>query len=90
LKGKKFKKRKDPLEGLVQAANPDVLRKLIQELASDRPEIRRECFEFLKKRMTLSADEEASSEAEALLSIWHELEPDLSELDEYGGGDYIT
>jgi hypothetical protein len=88
LKGKKFKKRKDPLEGLVQAANPDVLRKLIQELASDRPEIRRECFEFLKKRMTLSADEEASSEAEALLSIWHELEPDLSELDEYGGGDY--
>lgn len=88
MKGKKFKKRKDPLEGLLQAASPDVLRKLIQELASGRPEIRRECFEFLKKRVTLSAEEEASSEAEALLSLWHELEPDLCELDDYGGGDY--
>lgn len=39
MKTKKNKKRKDNLEGLVQAAYPDVLRKLIQELASGRPEI---------------------------------------------------
>jgi len=83
-----MKKQKDPLEGLIEAANPDILGKLIKELASDRPEIRRECFEFLKECVTLSPDEEASTEAEALFALWWELEPDLSELDEYGGGDY--
>jgi len=88
MKVKKMKKRKDPLEGLIEAANPDILGKLIKELASDRPEIRRECFEFLKDRVTLAPDEDSVSEAEALFALWWELEPDLSELDEYGGGDY--
>jgi hypothetical protein len=83
-----MKKRKDPLEGLIEAANFDILGKLIKELASDRPEIRRECFEFLKDHVTLTPHEDSVSEAEALFALWWELEPDLSELDEYGGGDY--
>jgi len=83
-----MKKRKDPLERLIEAANSDILGKLIKELASDRPEIRRECFEFLKDHVTLAPDEDSASEAEALFALWWELEPDLSELDEYGGGDY--
>ena len=83
-----MKKRKDPLEGLIESANPDILGKLIKELASDRPEIRRECFEFLKGHVTLAPHEDSVSEAEALFALWWELEPDLSELDEYGGGDY--
>ena len=83
-----MKKRKDPLEGLIEAANSDILGKLIKELASDRPEIRRECFEFLKGHVTLAPHEDSVSESEALLALWWELEPDLSELDEYGGGDY--
>jgi hypothetical protein len=88
MKTKKSKKRKDPLEGLIKAANPDILGKLIIELASERPEIRRECFDFLKAHVTLASDEFSVSEAEALFALWLELEPDLSELDEYGGGDY--
>jgi len=70
LKAKKTEKRRDPLEGLVQAANADVLRELIQELASDRPEIRRECLVFLKGRVTLTPDEDAVSDSEALFELW--------------------
>jgi len=31
-----------------------------------------------------------SAESSAALSLWYEVEPELSELDEYGGGDYNT
>ena len=65
-----MKKRKDTLEGLIEAANFDILGKLIKELASDRPEIRRECFEFLKGHVTLDPHEDSVSEAEALFALW--------------------
>ena len=48
--------------------------------------IRRKCFEFLKGRVTLTPDGDAVSMGEAIMTPWMELEPDLSELDEYGGG----
>ena len=60
-------KRKDPLEGLIEAANPDILGKLIKELASNRPEIRRECFAFFKGHVTLAPHEDSVSESEACL-----------------------
>lgn len=85
---KKKRNRKDPLDQLINAATPEVLGKLIKELALSRPETRRECFEFLKKNVTLTSEESAISEGEALFALWNELEFDLSELDEYGGGDY--
>ena len=88
MNAKKRKTQKEPLNQLIKAANPDILGKLIKELALDRPEIRRECFEFLKDHVTLAQDEDSVSEAEALFALWWELEPDLAELDEYGGGDY--
>jgi len=88
IKAKKMKKRKDPLDQLIKAASPEVLGKLIKELALSRPETRRECFEFLKKHVTLTPEESAISEGEALFALWNELKFDLSELDEYGGGDY--
>lgn len=85
---KRRKNRKDPLDKLIKAATPEVLGKLIKELALSRPETRRECFEFLKKHVTLTSKESAISDGEALFALWNELEFDLSELDEYGGGDY--
>jgi len=88
IKAKKMKKRKDPLDQLIKAASSEALGKLIKELALSRPETRRECFEFLKKHVTLTPEESAISEGEALFALWNELEFDLSELDEYGGGDY--
>ena len=36
--------RKDPLDQLIKAAGPEILGKLIKELALARPEIRRECY----------------------------------------------
>jgi hypothetical protein len=87
---KKKEKRKDPLDQLIKAAAPEILGELIKELALARPEIGRECFEFLKDHVILTPDEESVSGAEAMFALWMELEPDLSELDEYGGGDYGT
>ena len=38
--------------------------------------------------MPLSESRKTQSVGEILLALWSELEPDLSELDEYGGDDY--
>jgi len=80
----------DALIGLLEAASSAVLTDLIIELATGRPEVRRECFEFLKGNVSLSKALKTRSEGEIVLALWSELEPDLSELDEYGGGDYRT
>lgn len=90
MNSKKKKKRKDPLETLVAAADSEILGKLVNRLALARPKIRRECFEYLKEHVMLTPDEEAVSGGEAMFALWMELEPDLSELNEYGGGDYAT
>ena len=82
--------KKDPLDQLIEAADSEILGELIHKLAATRPEMRRKCFEFLKDRVTLTPDEDAVSSGEAIMALWMELEPDLSELDEYGGGDYKT
>ncbi len=85
---KKKAKREDPLDQLIKSADPVTLGELIKGLASENPEIRRECFEFLKDHVTLPPDEGAVSMGESMIALWMEVEPDLSDLDEYGGGDY--
>ncbi|MDO9528618.1 MAG: hypothetical protein Q7J27_05585 [Syntrophales bacterium] len=90
MNAKKREKRQDPLDQLIKAAAPDILGNLVTKLALTRPEIRRECFEFLKDHVTLSPDEKSVSSGEAMLALWMELEPDLSDMNEYGGGDYGT
>jgi len=85
---KKQGKRKDLLDQLIKGADPEILGQLIKKLAAARPEVRRECFEFLKDRVSLTPDDASVSAGEAIMAIWMELEPDLSDLDEYGGGDY--
>ena len=82
--------RGDALDELLKAASPKIMTDLILELASEWPEVRRECFEFLKSRVSISKALKNRSEGEVALALWYELEPDLSELDEYGGGDYAT
>ena len=86
-----MKKRKnDALSELIAAASHKVLSKLILELAAEIPDVRRECFDFLKSNVTISKALEKRSEGEAMLALWSELAPDLEELDSYGGGDYAT
>lgn len=80
----------DPLMELLAIAPSETLTKLIFGLAQDRPEIRRACFDFLKKHVPLNKLQKARSEEEIVMALWRELFPDLDELDSYGGGDYET
>ncbi|MFO7460948.1 MAG: hypothetical protein R6X07_10010 [Desulfatiglandales bacterium] len=77
-------------ERLVSTAEKDVLAGLILALAQKEPEVRRSCFEYLKKHAALPEEEQVEAEGEAMMALWMELEPDLSKLDEYGGGDRHT
>ena len=81
-------KQSDTLVELLAAAPSKILADLLIRLAATRPDVRRECFDYLKKHVPLSESRKNQSEGEILLALWSELEPNLSELDEYGGGDY--
>lgn len=80
----------DALTELLSAAAHKVLSKLIMELAAKSPDVRRECFDFLKSQVSVAEALVQRSEGEAVLALWSELSPDLEELDDYGGGDYAT
>jgi hypothetical protein len=85
---RKIVKQNDPLRHLLEAAENKVLIELIEALAIVNPEVRRECFEYLKTHVKLSPGQKETSEGETVFALWGELEPDLTELDDYGGGDY--
>jgi hypothetical protein len=71
----KNKKQQDPLADFLNAASPEVLAHLIVRLASSRPDVRRECFEYLKKHASLSPEQKKRSEEEAVLALWSGLSP---------------
>jgi hypothetical protein len=83
-------KKRDALSELLAAAPPKALTDLILELAAEWPDVRRECFDFLKSHVSVSKALEKRSVGEIVLALWSELAPDLGELDDYGGGDYAT
>lgn len=76
--------------GLLQGASAETLRELVVRLVAARPDARRECIEFLQERGLLPAAKKGAVDAEKVFALWDELEPDLAELDTYGGGDYDT
>lgn len=86
----KKRKKGDALTELLGVATHKVLSELILELATEFPEVRRECFDFLKSRVSISKSLEKRSEGEAIMALWSELAPDIGDLDSYGGGDYAT
>jgi hypothetical protein len=90
MRKNKKKRAEDLLVRLVSTAEKDVLGGLVLELASGEAEVRRKCFEYLKKHVVLPEDEQGEAEGETLMALWTELEADLSELDEYGGGAHQT
>ena len=83
-------RKEDALAEILTVANSKTLTDLILKLAAERPDVRRECFDFLKSHVSVSKALEDRSEGEIVLALWSELAPDLSELDDYGGGDYAT
>ena len=86
----KKKKQNDALTDLLVNASSKVLVDLILQLAASRPDVRRECFDFLKSHVSLSDKLKKKSEGEVILALWDELVPDLHELDDYGGRNYAT
>ena len=88
MREQKKSKATSRLTQLVRAADAAVLGQLVERLAGTRPDVRRECLEFLQKRVVLAS--EADTESAVLFALWEELESDLAELDEYGGGDHGT
>jgi len=86
----KKKKLADPLIELLELAKPETMITLIAELAEGRPDVRRECFDYLKKHVSLTPAQKTRSEGEIVMALWWELYPDLEELDDCGGGDNST
>ena len=82
------RKRDDPLAVLLETASKSKLVDLLVRVAKTRPDVRRECLDYLNKHATLSPSHKRQSEGEKMLALWAELAPDLEELDAYGGGDY--
>ena len=84
------KKPADPLNELLEAAKPETLKNLVNHLSGFGPEIRRECFDYLKNHVPLTTEQKIRSEGEIAMALWWELYPDLEELDTYGSGDDAT
>jgi hypothetical protein len=82
------RKQDDPLAALLETAPKAKLVDLIVRVAASRPDVRRECLDYLNRHTALSPSRKKQSEGEKLLTLWAELAPDLDELDAYGGGDY--
>jgi len=90
-------KRVDPLDKLLASASADALRSLVKQLTTgggnweedgrSPSDIRRECLEYLKKKVLAGLPKKETSDSESLWDLWGELEPDLTELDNYGGGE---
>ncbi len=78
----------DPLINMLNAATQDDLIELIKELVENDLSIHRICIDNLKEKVTASLSRHDSYKSSSALTLWYEIEPELSELDEYGGGDY--
>ena len=79
---------KDPLISMLNTASKKDLIELLKEITKNYLSIRRSCIDSLKGKVTLSPSVRNSAESSAALTLWYEIEPGLSEIDEYGGGDY--
>lgn len=86
---KKIDKKKEPLIELLNLAEKHVIVELVLKLARSDNSIRRECLDNLTEKVKTDKILKKDAESSSMLSLWYELEPDLSELDEYGG-DYET
>ena len=87
---KNNKSKKDPLINMLNAATKNDLIQLVKELIGNDLSIRRICIDHLKGKVTVSSSIKSSAESSAAMTLWYEIEPELSELDVYGGGDYST
>ena len=83
-------KKTESLQSLLDRADSSLLKELILKWCLDEPQLQQNCLKFLRSRTDLTTDEEGDANTEEAFTIWGEVESDLSELDEFGGGDEDT
>ena len=88
--GKGKRGRDQALLELIHSADATVLAELVRQLAAINPEAARACFEYLRKHVAKTSEAKAEAAGGAIFALWSDLEPDLAELNEYGGGAYET
>jgi hypothetical protein len=76
----------DSLTDVLTGVPHEILVDLIETLIQNRPGVRSDCFEYLKKHVTLTPQQQSSAEGDLVMELWGELLPDLEELDNLGGG----
>jgi len=88
--GKGKRGRGQALLELIQRTERPMLAELVRQLAAISPETERTCFEYLRSHVAKTPDAKAEMAAGVVFTLWSEIEPDLAELDECGGGDHAT
>jgi len=78
------------LAELLDAAERPALIELVRQLVALSPEAERTCFEYLRAHTAGTPKAKAGAAAGVAHALWSEIEPDLAELDDLGGGDYAT
>src|SRR5579862_5480403 len=78
------------LAQLLDATERPALIDLVRQLAALSPEAERTCFEYLREHTARTPKARASAAAGVADALWSEIDPDLAELDDLGGGDYAT
>ena len=74
------------LQNLIAAADAQSLGQLVLKLANQRPELRRECFEFLQQHVhTESAKIDAQTGA--VWALWDEIQAKMGDLEKFEGSD---
>mgnify|MGYP001820006269 FL=1 len=63
------RKQDDPLTALLETAPKAKLVDLLVRVSATRPDVRRECFDYLKKHATLTPSQQQQSEGEKLLTL---------------------
>ncbi|WP_028314280.1 hypothetical protein [Desulfatibacillum aliphaticivorans] len=85
---KKKKQEIDALSVLLDGASREIMTELIHNLAAGNSTVKRQCLEFLESKIPASPEIHAKSQGDIVMGLWMEVEFDIHELDEYGGGEY--
>ncbi len=78
------------LDDLIDAADAASLAGLVRRLASTAPEVETVCLDYLREHAGRTSTARTAAAAGAVQTLWSTIQPDLAELDDYGGGDYDT
>ena len=80
----------NPLEKLVRLADKPKLENLVLDLTRGDPSLSRRSLDCLRSAVKLTGEESSAAEVDSLMALWDELESDLEEIDDLGGGDDDT